>query len=262
MNEKQRTQEQTPEIIRDEVVISPAPIEQSLESHEAVKRAAVIQVQDKESKEAKVAAFLVLNAEVSVESRALRDFLRSLVPPDQMPDFIQTMRNLPMQGDVVDRIKLAEVYANNQKLLNKVSGEVRIPYRWVYGKALSRFYRGLKEEEKIYGSLCPSCKRVQVPPKVYCGPCFVECSEFVEVPRTGVLEAFTTVYLEYPGQPRKPPYTYGYIKLDGSHTHLYHLIEGIEVDRIHTGMRVEAVWVPPEQRTGNLYDIHFFRPVQ
>ncbi len=89
----------------------------------------------------------------------------------------------------------------------------------------------------------------------------MECTEYVELPNVGVLELFTTVYMEFPGQPRKPPYTYGYIKIDGSHTHIYHIIEEIEEKDIRVGMRVEPVWEDPENRKGTLYDIKYFKPV-
>ena len=147
------------------------------------------------------------------------------------------------------------------QLISKVDGRVSLPYKWVYGKVLGRYYDGLKNEGKFYGMRCPKCKKVQVPPKAFCGVCFEECTEWVELPNRGVLESFTTVYMEFPGQPMKPPYTYGYVKLEGSNTHIYHLVEEIEEKDIRVGLKVEAVWQPAEKRKGNLYDIKYFRPI-
>lgn len=240
--------------------VYPMEIERALRKHPDVLQAAAIGLPDADLGE-ELVGLVLLKGSASAEERSIKDFLRGILAPEQLPGRIEILRSLPhnAQGKLL-RNQLRRDLQSRQKVLNKVPGTVDIDYGWVYGKALSRFYAGLKEEEKIYGTLCPSCWRIQVPPKIYCGVCFVECNEYVEVPRTGVLESFTTVYLEYPGQPKKPPYTYGYVKLDGSHTHLYHLVEGADLDSIHTGMRVEAVFKPQQEREGTLYDIKFFQP--
>ncbi|MCB1169984.1 MAG: OB-fold domain-containing protein [Leptospiraceae bacterium] len=248
-------------IRRMDHVVFPAEVEWALRLHPHIQEAAVSGISDAEMGE-QVVAFVVPEPQQTLEDRQIMDFLRSMLPAEKLPGKILRIRRIPRdrQGRPQRRI-LLEDYARKQKVLNKVPGVIDIDYHWVYGKALSRFYAGLMNEEKIYGTRCPSCDRIQVPPKIYCGVCFVECTEYVQVPRTGVLESFTTVYLEYPGQPKKPPYTYGYVKLDGTHTHLYHLVENAELDQIFAGMRVEAVFKAAADRTGTLYDIKYFQPV-
>ncbi|MBR31976.1 MAG: hypothetical protein CMN77_11720 [Spirochaetaceae bacterium] len=244
----------------DEVIIAPE-IERSLLSYSDILEAAVTGVADAKYGQ-ELFAFVRLEDSSAVDSGEIKNRLRNDLSPEQIPGKIIPAGSFPRSSSgEIQKLRMAEEYLRNQKLLNRIPGSVDIEYRWVYGRALSRFYTGLKEEEKIYGTRCLGCHKVQVPPKIYCGVCFLECSEYVEVPGTGVLESFTTVYLEYPGQPRKPPYTYGYIKLDGTHTHLYHLVDGLDVSEIHTGMRVEAVWKPQKARAGTLYDIKHFQPV-
>jgi uncharacterized OB-fold protein len=162
----------------------------------------------------------------------------------------------------IQKIKIIEEYAGNQKLISKVDGTVNLPYKWVYGKALGKFYNGMKNEGKFYGTKCRKCDLVQCPPKSYCGPCFEEADEWVELPNRGTLDSFTTVYMEFPGQPLEPPYTYGYIKLEGAHTHLYHLIDEIKEEDMYVGLQIEPVWNAPEKRNGDLYDILYFRPLK
>ena len=249
-------------IVRADAPVYAPEVEGAILSLEGVQDCAVVGMKDAKLGQ-EVFAFVVLEAESSLDARQIKNALRSYLVPEKLPGKLEIVSSLPYNlAGKLQKNRLAYEFQRNQKLLNRLPGQVDIPYQWVYGKALSRFYTGLREEEKIYGTICPVCKKVQVPPKVYCGICFVECTEFVEVPRTGVLESFTTVHLEYPGQPRKPPYTYGYIKLDGSHTHLYHLVDGLSVDDIRTGMRVEAVWKPRSERKGTLYDIQYFQPVE
>ncbi len=249
-------------IIRGGENIYPKEIEEVLYAHEGVQDCAVVGIPDKKYGE-EVAAFVVVRAGSSVTEKDLKNYLRTRLADYKRPRVLEVVTDLPRTATgKIQKVKIVEEYAGNLKLISKVNGTVRIPYRWVYGKALGRFYNGLKYEGRFYGTRCPKCSRVQLPPKGFCGVCFEPCTEWVELPNRGVLESFTTVHMEFPGQPMKPPYTYGYIKLEGANTHLYHLIEEIEEKDIHVGLKVEAVWVEAEKRKGNLYDIRYFRPIR
>ena len=249
-------------IRRNDIDVFATEIEQAMLSYPEIQEVAVIGIPDAKMGQ-EILAFVRMVETTSMDVSELKNRLRNQLPVESVPGKIVNVANFPRSSHLaIQKKRMAEDYLRNQKLLNRIPGKVDIEYRWVYGKALTRFYTGLKNEEKIFGTRCPECKKIQVPPKIYCGICFVECTEYIEVPRTGVLESFTTVHLEYPGQPRKPPYTYGYIKLDGTNTHLYHLVDGLKVDDIRTGLRVEAVWKPREQRAGTLYDIEYFQPIE
>ncbi len=248
-------------IIRGGENIYPKEIEEVLYEHEDIQDAAVVGLPDKKYGE-EVAAFIVPRPGSSLTDKDVKAYLRKRIADYKRPRLIEIVYDLPRTATgKIQKIKIIEEYAGNQQLIHKVNGSIDIPYRWAYGKALGKFYSGLKNEGKFYGTRCPKCKRVQCPPKSYCGPCFVECDEWVELPNRGVLESFTTVYMEFPGQPVKPPYTYGYIKLEGANTHMYHLIDEIEEKDIHIGLRIEAVWNEQSQRRGDLYDIRYFRPL-
>ena len=247
-------------IVRGGYEVMAPDVEEALNGYSDIVESAVVGIKDSRMGQ-EIIAFIAQKEGTSVDNAEIKTRLRNQLAPQQIPAKILSVAEFPRSSSgELQKLRMAEEYLRNQKLLNRIPGSVDIEYNWVYGRALSRFYTGLKEEEKIYGTRCPGCHKVQVPPKIYCGVCFLECSEYIEVPGAGVLESFTTVHLEYPGQPRKPPYTYGYIKLDGAHTHLYHLVDGLDVSEIHTGMRVEAVWKPREHRAGTLYDIEHFQP--
>jgi uncharacterized OB-fold protein len=143
--------------------------------------------------------------------------------------------------------------------VKEIKSRVEVSYRWSYGHHLSRFFAEAKQNRRLMGVRCPQCQGVFVPPRLVCGRCFKETSEWVEVGDEGVLETFTTVYLPFPGQPTEPPYTYGYIRLDGTATHIAHLIKEIDPADIKVGMRVKAVWSRNPQ--GDLFDILHFKPV-
>jgi uncharacterized protein len=50
------------------------------------------------------------------------------------------------------------------------------------------------------------------------------------------------------------------VLLDGADIGLFHLIQEIEAEKVHMGMRVEAVWVDEDERTPSLESIKYFRP--
>ncbi|MDH5200589.1 MAG: Zn-ribbon domain-containing OB-fold protein, partial [Candidatus Bathyarchaeota archaeon] len=145
-----------------------------------------------------------------------------------------------------------------------IEGRWDIPYRHTAGRAASRFFRELKENKRVMGVRCPSCRRVLVPPRGFCERCFVPIDEWVEVQDSGTLSTFTIVYAKFTSLP-PPPYCVGLIKLDGADTALMHYVGGVDLQDLEAakkalsvGMRLEAVW--REEREGKISDIEYFRP--
>jgi long-chain acyl-CoA synthetase len=241
--------------------IYPKEIEEVLYKNEDISECAIVGIPDKTYGEV-VGAFIIPKAGSTLTEKDIKTYLRPKIAGYKFPRIIEIVTELPKTSTgKIQKNKIVEEYAGNLKLINKINGHVSIKYHWVYGDALAKFYNGLKTEGVIYGIKCPKCHKVQCPPKSFCGMCYVECTEWVKLPNVGTLETFTTVYMEFPGQPKKPPYTYGYIKIDGSHTHIYHLIADIPEADIKIGMRVEPVWEDIALRKGTLYDIKYFRPL-
>ncbi len=141
-----------------------------------------------------------------------------------------------------------------------MQSRIKIPYSWQAGETASYFLTRLREEGKIGGRRCPECNQVLVPPRKSCPFCFVETAEWVEVSGEGEVVTFTIVKRDTPIQPRKAPFAYAVIRLDGADTGLVHLLGDIEPDRIKEGMRVKACWA--KERKGALLDIEYFRPVK
>jgi uncharacterized OB-fold protein len=139
-------------------------------------------------------------------------------------------------------------------------GRIKVPYMWYVGEYGSRFYVELRDNKKIWGTKCSKCETVLVPPRNFCGKCFVPITEWVELKDTGTLQTFTVVHYEEPAlQPLKPPFAYGIIKLDGADTGFVHMVSDTDLDKLKAGMRVQAVF--REERQANLLDIHYFKPV-
>jgi uncharacterized OB-fold protein len=74
-----------------------------------------------------------------------------------------------------------------------------MPYRWAIGLDGSKFFQEIKEREVLLGIRCPKCRKVYVPPRLLCGPCFVKMDELVELGKEGVVEAVTLVNYPFIG---------------------------------------------------------------
>jgi uncharacterized OB-fold protein len=136
---------------------------------------------------------------------------------------------------------------------------VHIKYAYTAGQASSRFLRGL-EQGRILGQRCPQCRKVYTPPRGACAACGVPTDEEVELSGKGTVTTFCVVNVPFYGQRIEIPYVSATILLDGADIGLMHLIQEVEAAKVHMGMRVEPVWVAPEDRKPTLESIRYFRP--
>jgi uncharacterized OB-fold protein len=134
-------------------------------------------------------------------------------------------------------------------------------YRWSAGVALGHFLNKLKEG-KIMGRLCNKCKRIMVPPRMFCEECFRASDEWLEVKDTGTVNTFAISYLATDASRVKKPKIPAVIDLDGASKGMgiLHIIEEVDPKKVKIGMKVKAVWKPKDQRTGDITDIKYFKP--
>lgn len=137
-----------------------------------------------------------------------------------------------------------------------IEGRVEVSYRWSAGIAGSRFFEELKDHARIMGTRCPQCRRVLVPPRIFCEECFVDADEWVEVSNEGVILTFAESYFGLQGQRLDEPWYVGIIRLDGSDGGLFHRLVA-DQQPIEIGRRVEAVFA--DERRGHILDIEHFR---
>ena len=151
----------------------------------------------------------------------------------------------------------AEVDPNEP--VRSIRTPMRLEYRYTPGRAQSRFLRGL-ENGRIFGQRCPSCSKVYTPPRGACAACGIPTEEEVELTGRGTVTTFCVVNVPFFGQRIKPPYVSATVLLDGADIGLMHLIQEVEADKVHMGMRVEPVWVDDDERKPTLESIKYFRP--
>jgi len=140
-----------------------------------------------------------------------------------------------------------------------VDHQVDARYAWDTGVAISRFLAGLKEG-RILGRECRVCRRVLVPPRMFCERCFRPTDRWVEAERTGVVTTFSICHVTWDMRPLEPPAIPAVIGIDGSDGGLMHRLGEVGPADVRVGMAVEAVWKPLEERTGSILDIAYFRP--
>lgn len=134
-------------------------------------------------------------------------------------------------------------------------------YAWDAGIAVSEYLRGLKRGV-ILGRECRNCRRVLVPPRMFCEECFRPTDRWVEVPDTGTVNTFSICYIRWDMVPLKEPEIPFVLDIDGPTPGMgfMHKLGEVRPDDVHVGMEVEAVWKPEGDREGSILDIRYFRP--
>jgi uncharacterized OB-fold protein len=170
---------------------------------------------------------------------------------------VKGKRKIKKINKSIGRHNMAVDLESQELLIYK--SRIKVPYTWSVGEVGSRFLTELKDNKKIWGTKCPLCDIVFVPPKKTCTYCFVPIHEWVQVKDEGVLETFTVIRYETDLIPRKTPQIIGIVVLDGADTGLVHFIGDVPPDKLAAGMRVKAVF--EEDRKGHILDIKHFKPI-
>jgi uncharacterized OB-fold protein len=141
--------------------------------------------------------------------------------------------------------------------------EPEIQYSWSVGPAMSRFLEELKKG-KIVGRKCRKCRRVIVPPRMFCEQCYGPTDEWVYLKDTGTVETYSISYLDADARRIKEPILVGVVSIDGaSPKHGFmHYFGGMKPEDLHIGMKVKAVWKPESEREGSITDIIYFGPAK
>jgi len=139
-------------------------------------------------------------------------------------------------------------------------------YAWDNGVGIGYYLAQLKAG-KITASFCNKCNRIMLPPRAFCELCFKPTDGWVDVLDTGTINTFSVSLVDWAARRIKKgerPHTPAVIEIDGaSPGHgMLHLIGEIDPYEIKIGMRVKAVWKKPEERTGSITDILYFKPIR
>lgn len=149
-----------------------------------------------------------------------------------------------------------------KKEIITVSEKIEQAYIWTVGKAGNKFFEELRDNARIVGTKCKKCKRVLIPPRIFCEKCFSKLDDWEVVSDEGTVETFSISYIGVDVAKTEEPTYIAVIKLDGSDGGLHHHLGEIgDPKDVKIGMRVKAVFKPQEEREGKITDIMYFKPI-
>jgi uncharacterized OB-fold protein len=155
-------------------------------------------------------------------------------------------------GDAVEERAVASAAQGTP--IEHMSQMVSVEYAAPEPTLLSRHFAARLQAGTIVGHKCPSCGKVYVPPRGYCGLCVVATTDEheVEVADRGTVTTFSVITpAQYPGQKEQDDYVLATILLDGADSSMMmQRLDGIEIADVRSGMRVEAAWAPEGERSG------------
>jgi uncharacterized OB-fold protein len=137
----------------------------------------------------------------------------------------------------------------------------RALYAWDAGIAMSRFLEGLKNE-RVIATECLRCRRVMLPPRMFCELCYRPTNKWVELKDKGRIRTFCITHVRWDASRVEEPFFPMVVELDGGKrgTGLMHVVKGIDPSEMKVGLRVKALWKPAEERIGAITDIEYFIP--
>jgi uncharacterized OB-fold protein len=142
-------------------------------------------------------------------------------------------------------------------------------FAWDTGIGIGKYLAGFKQGI-ILGSLCATCNKIVVPPRTVCEWCFNPMDEYVPLQDTGTVLTYSLCYVTWDVKRIEEPELPAVIQLDGASAlstspimgGIMHMLGEVDPQEIHIGMRVKAVWKPPEERQGAVTDILYFKPLE
>lgn len=135
-------------------------------------------------------------------------------------------------------------------------------YAWDAGVAIGHYLEELKQG-RLVARLCHHCRRVMIPPRMFCERCFRPTDEWVTVQDTGTVKTFSLCYVTWNMVQLEHPQMPAVIDIDGASRGMgiMHLLGEVDPQAVHIGMRVQAVWKPAEERIGAITDIAYWKPI-
>jgi uncharacterized OB-fold protein len=135
--------------------------------------------------------------------------------------------------------------------------------RYTAGIAGERFLRHIKDDGRIYGSVCPKCKALYVPARMFCELCFTQIPDdnWKDVGLKAKLYSFTVMHRDIDEKLLDAPVAVGILDFGKPTARLIHYLGEVDPKKLRIGTQFEAVLKDKEERKGSILDIRYFRPV-
>lgn len=154
-----------------------------------------------------------------------------------------------------------EALDDGEVLVTHYNAELK--YDWASGEAVGRFLTELKNG-RIIARKCNKCGRILVPPRMFCEDDFRDTDEWVFVKDTGTINTYSIAHVGTDAHRLSEPMFIAVISIDGASELMgfLHRLGEVEEKDIKIGMKVQAIWKPPNERVGSILDIKYFRPIK
>lgn len=161
------------------------------------------------------------------------------------------------QGEALKSTDIKEGKVPTEKFRPKAK------FAWSAGIAIGKFLEGLKKG-RIIATTCSKCGRIMVPPRIYCENCFKPTDGWKYVKDTGTINTYSISYLAADASRLKEPILVAIVDMDGASEGMgiIHKLGEVNPKEVKFGMKVKAVWKPPEERVGAITDIKYFGPIK
>ena len=168
---------------------------------------------------------------------------------------------MPIESHIFPTTGLSQDDFDENRVVT-VDWDPRAEYAWDEGVAIGRYLQGLKEG-KLLGRVCHKCRRRMIPPRMFCEQCFRPTDEWLVANDTGTVKTFSLCYVTWDMIKLDRPQIPAVVDIDGASPGMgiMHLLGEVDSQDVHIGMKVQAVWKPPEQRMGAVTDILHWKPL-
>ena len=157
-------------------------------------------------------------------------------------------------------LTLPERLSGIEEPVKSIRTPAALHFTYSPGQAPSEFLYKVAQKQ-LSGRKCPQCTKVYIPPRETCPTCGVTTlTDVIDLPSVGTVTSFCVVNVQFYGQAMECPYVSALILIDGSDIPLMHLLQEVDVETVHMGQRVEAVWVDDDEMGPTLESIKYFRP--
>ncbi|MBI4488935.1 MAG: Zn-ribbon domain-containing OB-fold protein [Deltaproteobacteria bacterium] len=166
------------------------------------------------------------------------------------------------QPEIVRGTPLDEADLKRGKVFT-VSYVPKLRYAWDTGEAIGRYLEELKRG-RLIARRCHRCKRVMIPPRMFCERCFRPTDDWVYVKDIGTVNTFSLCYVSWDVRLLKRPEIPAVIEIDGATPGIgiLHVLRNVAPEQVRVGMRVRAVWKPKSKRVGSITDIAYWEPLK
>ena len=140
--------------------------------------------------------------------------------------------------------------------IERIELDLDFQFRHSLGK-LSRFFLEL-EKRKLFGTKCPACGKVWMPPRVHCAE-DLAVTEWTELSGRGILQASVLSAYTLTSGGGADKLVLGYVRLEGADTALLQQIRNYgDPASLAPGLPVRAVW--SEDSVGHPMESFWFEP--